>query len=74
MILLYVQITATKRKRESQGRDNIASGVDVIGVRSVSEAAENQSFLRTTLAGQAVLVSEQRRDEDRPESHYWVSI
>lgn len=72
MILLYVQITDTKRERESQGRDNVADGVDVIGVRSASEAAENQSFLRTTLAGWAVLVSEQRRDEDRPGSHYWL--
>lgn len=44
-------------------------GVDVIGVRSVSKADENQSFLRTTVANQAVLVSEQSRDEDRAWLH-----
>lgn len=31
----------------SSGRNRTVDGVDVIGVRSVSEAAENQSFLRT---------------------------
>lgn len=45
--------------------------VDVIGVRSVSEAAENQSFLRTAAVKQAVLVSEQSSDGDRPRSQNW---
>lgn len=34
-------------ERVSSGRNRTVDGVDVIGVRSVSEAAENQSFLRT---------------------------
>lgn len=34
--------------RESSGRKRVVHGVDVIGVRSASEAAENQSFCRTT--------------------------
>lgn len=31
----------------SSGRNRTVDGVDVIGVRSAREAAENQSFLRT---------------------------
>lgn len=36
------------RQRGSSGRWRVVDGVDVIGVRSASEVAENQSFLRTT--------------------------
>lgn len=56
---------------ESSGRNRIVDEVDVIGVRSVSEAAENQSFLRKAAVKQAVLVSEQSSDGDRPRSQNW---
>lgn len=39
--------TDRERLRESSG-GRVVDGVDVTGVRSVSEAAENQSFIRTT--------------------------
>lgn len=47
----------------SSGRNRTVDGVDVIGVRSAREAAENQSFLRTAFT--AVFVSEKSSDDDR---------
>lgn len=46
VILLYTKEDRGE-ERVSSGRNRTVDGVDVIGVRSVSEAAENQSFLRT---------------------------
>lgn len=49
VVLLYTE-TNTDREGavESSGRKRVVYGVDVIGVRSASEAAENQSFRRNT--------------------------
>lgn len=48
VILLYIETNTHTLLESHQGRNRVADRVDVIGVRSVSEAAENQSFLRTT--------------------------
>lgn len=49
----HCNFTVYRNKHRQRGSERIiggrvVDGVDVIGVRSVSEAAENQSFIRTT--------------------------